>query len=377
MDRDPGTESGPRVRLAGAMARPAALAVALSALLLLPPCAAGSGAPGGAQGPFELPFTLRDATAVYDGESAYVFGGYSLRNGTEGLVTDEILRFDPGTGIASVVLAKLPFPVLLPDSFWDGTRAYIFGGTDQNGTPLDHLVIFTPPDRVELLEHFFPYGLKGTSTVWIGETAYIFGDCVCTAQSGSRNILRFEPGRMNLSVLNGSLPYDLAGTSAVWTGREAFLFGGNTASGSSDAILRFDPGTGVCAPMQSRLPFPRFKTGAVLLDGKAYIFGGRPFAGFTDEILVYDPAADALTVSEKKLPQQSACKAYCLVGGDILLFGGEKAGDPFDRVEVISLRDHATEPAGQERTVGTELLVGTALFAIAALLLTLVTARRR
>jgi len=317
---------------------------------------------GPASSPVKLPYALNDATSDYTGEKAYIFGGATVSSEGAGQILDKILCYDPADSSLSELPTRLPLQVKAARSFWDGRSAYIFSGVNRSGVPLDYLVRFTPPEKVEYWEHFFPYGLKGCSVAWTDQFAYIFGNCVCTSLNTTRqNVIRLDPATLNFTVIRDALPLQLAGTSAVWTGQYAYIFGGRTPDGTAtadlDSIYRFDPATEMCALMKARLPSPRYSTGAVMKDGKADIFGGDCASGSLDQVLVYDPAVDRLSVPDLKLPYNMSTSSYVLVEDQILIFGAKTAGTSPDTVEVVTLKPAPKAAPAQSLSKGELTLV--------------------
>jgi len=89
-----------------------------------------------------LPFGLYVTSAVWTGEYAYVFGG-----GTQGeteYATDKIIRYDPELDFVTIMDESLPSPRRFTCAIWDGNSAYIFGGEDSERHDLDEIVRFSP-----------------------------------------------------------------------------------------------------------------------------------------------------------------------------------------------------------------------------------------
>ena len=71
-----------------------------------------------------LPTDVYWTSGVWTGESALVFGGNDWAK-----TLDEIILYTPGEGDGTVeVVGRLPDPLELTVSFWDGERAYVLGG---------------------------------------------------------------------------------------------------------------------------------------------------------------------------------------------------------------------------------------------------------
>jgi uncharacterized protein (UPF0333 family) len=284
----------------------------------------------------QLPYPLYDAAAVSTGSDVYVFGGF-----TPGWILDTIMCYNITKSQLTTLTVKMPAPVRTAMSVWNGKNFYIIGGIDYNETPLKRLVIFTPPDKIQLFEEFFPYGLKGISTIWTGKYIYIFGNCVATAKCGQKNFIRLDPSAMNVTVMDNYLLNGTSGSSVALAGRYAYILGGLTKSGPTDSIYRFDTTTENLTQMKSKLPSPRFGAGAVFENGRIYICGGKlNDITRTDEILVYEPEKDTISVSDAKLPYALSSRAYAKIGENkILICGGQKEKNKImESFEIISLK---------------------------------------
>jgi len=319
-----------------------------------------------------LPYALTDATAVYTGEVAYIFGGSQTTSEGATFLSNSILMYNPSTNNITELPTKLPLAVKVARSFWDGQSAWIFSGVNKTAVPMDYLVKFTPPGTIEYWEHFFPYGLKGCCVAWTGKVAYIFGNCVCTSNPGTRqNVLKFDPSTVNATVLPNVIPLELAGSTAVWDGKNVYLFAGRTPDGSGsadlDTVMKFDPATGTCMKMNARIPSPRYGVGAVLKGGKVSVFGGECSKGQLDEVLTYDIASDKLTMSDKKLSTQLSSSSYVLVGDSIVIFGAKTSGGATDSVEVVTLKAKTTTPTLHPFDFVSIGLVGLALLIMVAI----------
>jgi hypothetical protein len=86
----------------------------------------------------ELPHPRYHASAEWNGEFAYVFGGADLTTRS-----NEIYRFDPQHDEIEVLGVHLPTPRELVKSAWNGTVAYIFGGKNA-GESYDDILTFDP-----------------------------------------------------------------------------------------------------------------------------------------------------------------------------------------------------------------------------------------
>jgi hypothetical protein len=227
-----------------------------------------------------LPSARVSTSAVWDGYSAYVMGGFDYS-----AVLSQIVRYTPSTNTVTTLAATLPVPMYAMSAVWDGTgNAYLFGGVDASGTPQSRIVRFTPSTGLATtLPSTLPTARSHTSAVWDGAgNAYIFGGN--EANGGvTGQIVRFTPATGAVSVV-ASLPYGRSSSAAVWDGDgRAYVFGGWRPDYSSTGttltdIVRYIPDSGRVETMGATLPSRR--SGSVAVWDRAweaaYIFGGAP-----------------------------------------------------------------------------------------------------
>lgn len=182
-----------------------------------------------------------DMPAIWDGKAAYLFGGKKAPGESiPSSFLDDIVKYDPGQGsvTARVTTLSVTLPSVRADSsaVWDGENAYIFGGWRVNETLqaeyLDDIIRFNPDTyEISTMNAKLPTGRAFTSAVWDGHYAYVFG-----GQSAFLNgtgvdldeILRYDPRTDTVQSLPVKLPFGTEAAPAVWTGSAAYIFGGRS-----------------------------------------------------------------------------------------------------------------------------------------------------
>lgn len=189
-----------------------------------------------------------DMSAIWDGKSAYLFGGRKAPGESiPKAFLDEILKFEPSKPSASVEIlpVKLPHVRAYTSVVWDGKNAYIFGGGFINETYdfefLDDILKFNPAtNEVTTMKAKLPTGRAYTSAIWDGNNAYIFGGQTRLI-NGSRialdEVVRYNPSADEASILPQRLPTQREGTVAVWTGPVVYIFGGRDGTGTGSQIV--------------------------------------------------------------------------------------------------------------------------------------------
>jgi N-acetylneuraminic acid mutarotase len=266
-----------------------------------------------------LPTELGEASAVWDGANAYIFGGYANS------YSSQILRYDPAAHTVTVMNGTLPTARVGTSAVWDGTYAYVFGGHNESWSPIDQIVRYDPAtDAVQVVSAKLPTGRYGTSAVWSGTFAYIFGGS--SAAGYLSQIVRYDPASDAVAVMGGTLPATRVGTSAVWSGASAYVFGGWAGSSYSNQVLHYDPTTDASTIMSATLPTGRTVTSAAWDGASAYVFGGYGGSSL-DEIVRYDPGADAATLMSATLPTARYYTSAVWAGENAYIFGGVAGGE--------------------------------------------------
>jgi hypothetical protein len=239
-----------------------------------------------------LPRAVAGAATFWDGRYGYVAGGLVV-DGAEARPVFDIVRFDPASGTTSVLPTSLSVAVSNAATVWDGTAAYLFGGSDgDRGGPTDRIV-------------------------------------------------RVNPSAGRSEVLPVVLPVTLTHAHAVWEGRHAYVVGGyrwDSPSGPpvpNDRIIRFTPATGEIRTMATRQPVvPREVRGAVW-DGRRILIVVDPSVAVTRPgelaaatVVAYDPAADNATTLPGTFPHLGGAQV-AFVCGQLLAFGVDTRPGPF------------------------------------------------
>lgn len=228
---------------------------------------------------------------------------------------------------------------------WTGEKAYLFGGDAPHdaGNELAGLVVeFDPTSETALPVSTFPgnISLWGSSAVWTGSEAYVFGGLVSTSDTflsvptESSLIWRYDPATSDAPEPAGTLPLPSTETSAVWDGRDlphlgcpegcAYLFGiRNRTLGQAtnselfDRVLRFNPATGSTQLMNALVPLAKGSS-AAWTGTEAIIVGGHG----SDKVHRFDPVWDQVTTFAARLPTPRAGASTAWDGTTLHVFGG-------------------------------------------------------
>ena len=307
-----------------------------------------------------LPEPLSQSSAAIIDGIIYVIGG---RNTTD--VHDKIKVMDPLTDTITELNTTLPGPLSNPAAFSDGERIYIVGGSQ--GIPGEgeicyeeknaNLTIFTPPDVIEIIPDFFPYGIEGNAVASDGTYFYLFGNCMCAQQDVRRNVMRFDPHDIKLDIYEKVLPVNLSGSSAVWYEGAAYIFGGKTDNGKYlDTIIKYIP-EGSVEVLDIHLPEAVYKISAAQYGNQVYILGGITETGLSNQFLVVDLNEGTVKKTGFLLCQPRATRASVAFGENIYLLGGDTADGVSLSIEVIRLSDSGLESSVEKENTGNIILV--------------------
>jgi hypothetical protein len=119
-----------------------------------------------------LEYTSYAHTALATGGRIFIFGGYA----PQGFV-NLIQWYEPATNTRQRVCCpyvSLPGPRAYLSASWDGTTAFLFGGSG-NGDPFDEIVTYQPDGVPVVSEIHLPSGRYGTAAVFTGKKHLVFG----------------------------------------------------------------------------------------------------------------------------------------------------------------------------------------------------------
>jgi hypothetical protein len=284
----------------------------------------------------KLPTPRYGTSTVWDGRYAFIFGGVQSQP------TDQIVRYDSVTGGVQILSGRLPSSRWSTSAVFDGSRyAYVFGGSRVPlASQVDEIVRFdTTTGAVDVLPGRLPTSRWGTSAVWTGSVAYVFGgrqDNISKA-----DIVRFDPAT-GLAATVGSLPAPRFGTSAVWDGTYAYILGGDGSSGAVRDIVRYRPAIGEVMTLGMKLPVAKRYTSAVWDGVRAHIFGDA-FSATNEQIVRFTPYNGLVEVAAATLPSQREYTSAIWDGSTVLLFGGTGPGTILDQIVRYSLEPGAPQ----------------------------------
>ncbi len=320
-----------------------------------------------------------DPATVWTGEEALLMGG---RNATGPV--DTIQTYDPSTGKARVLDAKLPQRTHGATAVWTGDAAYLFGGAhliaveDPTGTAdfvaeveaHDTIVRVDPhTGNVTTLSDRLPEAAFGMASVWTGDAAYLYGGVNRTIQNDTGRtdvldwILRFDPTAPEGDRVQrvGSLPAPFLDLHAAWSGSSTLLMGGwvetRTEDGdrvlaASDRVLRHDPGASGATLLEPRLPTTLRWAGTATVNGSAYLFGGCQStcddAATTqlETVVRVNLTTAAAERLHPTLPAPRIAPGAVTTPDGILVVGGGRGRDRYDVVfdDVLTFEPGPTPP---------------------------------
>lgn len=285
----------------------------------------------------QLPKERQYTSAAWTGALALLFGGMN-----KSVATDEIVRYDPASGVAAVASAKLPTPRIQTSAVWDptGRVAYVFGGAE--GATFHNTILKYDPasDALTILPTLLPSGRAATSAVWGDGAAYIFGGGGAQAEASmgvepnphTAQVLKFDPGAALVTVV-GQLPSPRKATSAVWADGKAYVFGGDNPTTRFKEIVEFDPGTGTSTVLAADLSTARYYTSAVFDGASAFVFGGDGGGGVRRaETFRFDPVSKSVERVGRDLPTARSAASATWAGSSAVILGGSALTGPLQEI---------------------------------------------
>lgn len=235
--------------------------------------------------PLTLPTPRHHFSAVYDPGNGkmYTFGGY--HHPLPYIVYAGIYAVDIAASQITFV-TNLPTPRLGTAAVFSPSqqKAYVFGGHDGE-TVFDDIVEFDPSTGIaRRLDTDLPGRRRFAAAAYVPETnkAYVIGgsDYVSASSPGLRTIFEIDLGTMAVRDLGEVLPTGLHLCAAVYapgTGK-IYVFGGaNELNEPVADIVEFDPITEQAAILPAGLPGARSTVAAMLASPSqyAYALGGK------------------------------------------------------------------------------------------------------
>lgn len=277
--------------------------------------------------------------AVSTGDAVYTLGGYAT---SPEWITAHIVRYD-GTDGGAESVAALPSQRFAGAAVWTGEEILVLGGAAYSRPALDEIVSFDPQvTEVTLLEERLPHKVRDAAAVWTGRSVIILGGSAGTDETGFHNaIVDYDPSAKVVRTMSATLPQPMSDMAAVWTGQHVLLFGGagpvwgpeGWSMRAYDTILRYDPHRDVLEVLDQTLPHPRFGMAAVWDGRHAFLFGGTSDGTESStDILRLDPERGRLSLEPLPLPVPRAFASAVWDGHHALLLGGRRSGPSDDSV---------------------------------------------
>ncbi len=280
-----------------------------------------------------LPSPRVAITAAGDASGMYALGG-----GNGGSLLNEIVKFEPLTGRTSRLPGVLPSAHCCGSAVWTGETVYVFGGWTGGACCSTRIIRFDPATgSAAHVVAAFPAGLEGTFGFWDGRSrsdvgcpmgcAYVAGGW--TGSGLSARIYRYDPSTDSLRVA-GYLPEPLCCGAVAFDGASAYLLGGcagrSCSSGPTDAIYRIDPITGSGVLASARLPNRLVHSTGAWVGDAAYAFGGclndDCGTATVDTVVRYDPFIGDVRAIPRSLPSARYGASAVSAGASAFIFGG-------------------------------------------------------
>ena len=181
-----------------------------------------------------LPAASSDSTAAAIGGTAYIVGGYT---GTRWLNT--IVAYRPGT--TARVVAHLPQTLRYAAVTAVGNRLVLAGGSLENGTASDSVLLFVPATGRVTKLGTLPAPTTHAAAVAIGNVAYVIGGRGASTGTPTTAIVAIDVSSKRVRAA-GQLQAARSDLAAATVGSRIIVAGGKGASGTVATISQLSPG---------------------------------------------------------------------------------------------------------------------------------------
>jgi YVTN family beta-propeller protein len=180
-----------------------------------------------------LPAASSDSTAATIAGTAYIVGGYT---GTHWLNT--IVAFRPGK--AAHVVAHLPHTIRYAAVTAVGNRLLIAGGSLENGTASDAVLVYEPATGRITKVGALPAPTTHAAAATIGDVAYVIGGRGATIGTPTAAIVAVDVARRRVRGA-GQLKNARSDLAAATVGSRILVAGGTGAGGTLATISKLAP----------------------------------------------------------------------------------------------------------------------------------------
>jgi len=279
----------------------------------------------------KLPYAVYRAASVWTGEKEYIMSGR-----TDQEQVDTIIEFDPSSGKAVVMNARIPTSRVMAAAAWLSPFAYIFGGQNLS-TILDDVVRYDPKDdRADVMGYKMPFSRVGMTAVTVGDSILRIGGRNETDYFST--VDRFEPSNGSFVPLSPT-PVKGGGRTGIYTGDKVYLFGSCINAKGQD-VMELDSTTGVSIKVDAGTPRGFYWSSSAWTGRKALIFGGNDYNTTMDQFLEFTPGGLGLGElrSVGKLPQpiENSAAFYDKDSGKAYILGGRSTTKGLSSIYVVS-----------------------------------------
>ena len=299
-----------------------------------------------------LPAPLQDPSSAVVGGKALLFGGLTEADTS----SDQIVELDSTGGR---IVGHLPSARHDTGAAAIGRYAYVFGGGD-GVSQLDQIVRFDPATGEASVVGSLPAASSDSAAATIGRTAYVVGGY--TGTQWLSTIVAWRPGASAKVVAR--LPFALRYAAVASAGGHLVIAGGSLEDGSaSSAVFEFTPGHR--APVRiGTLGAGTTHATAAAIGARIYVIGGRGanLGSATNRIVSVSVGSGKIAAAGALGSPLSDLAAVSL-GGRILVAGGSGAGGTVATIgelrrAVVTAKRHVASGASADvyRYDGTNML---------------------
>lgn len=248
----------------------------------------------------KLPTPRMFMASAWDGEHVYLFGGRGRAGGVQ-VTYDDILRYNPQTDSLEKLFSKLPLPRIDASAIWDGEDIYVFGGVLPTNEHIEDILRFDPrSSALETMRAKTP-PMAGIAPSFDGESIFIFGGYYQNSQMSSstlrqvcegcfvRFIFRYDQEHDLLITMSQRLTRRRAWASVAWSTPVFWVIGGTNWNSDALPVEIYSPSPGppqnVTAEPGDSLGDARATWRPPSLDSYSTVTGYRVYGGTSSDQL--------------------------------------------------------------------------------------------
>ena len=271
-----------------------------------------------------LPLPIADSAVTSLGGNLYSFGGTTTGN----IRVANSYKFD---GTAWTSIASLPTALTAASAVTDGTSLYVVGGF--NGSSTNAIYRYNPGSNTYTTLAPFATGTWGHATAYLSGKIYKLGGSVDSIVSITSSLEIYDISLNQWTAgANYPQPFGITLVKIFALGNFIYSAGGTTGTGMPFQFIdtamtqRYDPATNTWSNIAiADLPAPRTRAAGAAYNSGGVVAGGSSNGVILDSALFWDPASDSWSALPNMLGAHHSMNGAVLGGSFYVVGGGSTA----------------------------------------------------